>query len=429
MYGLAPLVSAKGGCRSRRQSRLLHCIQARSARVVSVFSVTISLAVLLAMRLMSFLFLLLLAVTAYTQNIGERCRKPSNRPGICVNIRECPVILAILDGQDPDLRILHESRCGFSGRIPVVCCPDPVVPITQPSNTNQPSSYAVQDVSNHRNVHLLPMDICGPVADARIYGGKETGLLEFPWMALIGYLIRGKIGFLCGGSLVNERYVLTAAHCVTGLESGYVLASVRLGEHNLDEETDCDVETKVCAPEPLNIDVEEGVPHPQYKGAVNKSDQKNDIALIRLKRPVSFSQSVVRPICLPVGLIHQNRNLDQKFLIVAGWGFTEKGRTSSSVQLKVNVPVVPLAKCSVIYQKITEIVPSQLCAGGVKGKDSCNGDSGGPLFFLGLVGEEQKAVQYGVVSFGPKPCGTENVPGVYTRVGHYMDWMLNNMRP
>ncbi|XP_066995226.2 CLIP domain-containing serine protease B4 [Anabrus simplex] len=376
------------------------------------------------MRLMSLLLVLLLAVTAFTQNIGERCRKPSNRPGTCVSIRECPVLLALLDRQNPNLSILHEARCGFSGRIPVVCCPDPVVPVTKPSTTNPPPSSAVQDVSNHRNVHLLPMDICGPVADSKIFGGKETGLLEFPWMALIGYLIRGEIGFHCGGSLVNERYVLTAAHCVTSLPNGFVLASVRLGEHNLDEEMDCDLETRVCAPGPLNFDVEEGVPHPQY----SKKVMKNDIAIIRLKGRVPFSQSVVRPICLPVGLRHQNRNLDQEFLVVAGWGVTENG-TSSPVQLKVNVPVVPLAKCSVIYQKIVQIGPSQLCAGGEKGKDSCNGDSGGPLFFLGLVGEEQKAVQYGVVSFGPKYCGTENMPGIYTRVGHYMDWILNNMRP
>lgn len=67
----------------------------------------------------------------------------------------------------------------------------------------------------------------------------------------------------------------------------------------------------------------------------------------------------------------------------------------------------------------------QLCAGGVKGKDSCKGDSGGPLMY-----ENDKTFEVvGVVSFGPSPCGRENIPGVYTKVFAYKDWIRSQVTP
>lgn len=76
------------------------------------------------------------------------------------------------------------------------------------------------DVTRHPNLRLLDHDLCGPISQQKIFGGNKTGVFDFPWMALIAYQTKNGPDFRCGGSLINKRYVLTAAHCVTDLPSG-----------------------------------------------------------------------------------------------------------------------------------------------------------------------------------------------------------------
>lgn len=70
-----------------------------------------------------------------------------------------------------------------------------------------------------------------------------------------------------------------------------------------------------------------------------------------------------------------------------------------------------------------------MCAGGKNKKDSCSGDSGGPMQVAGSLNRDIRFVQQGIVSFGPKVCAIEGFPGVYTRVAYYLDWILDNIRP
>lgn len=118
-------------------------------------------------------------------------------------------------------------------------------------------------------------------------------------------------------------------------------------------------------------------------------------------------------------------------MTVTGWGLydeqTLKGvyLIKSTVKRKVDVPIAAASKCN-IYTRIT---PNQICAGGEKGKDSCNGDSGGPLMYF-MVGEDGAKQWYeeGIVSFGPTECGGDLTPAVYTRTARYMNWILSNLR-
>ena len=120
-------------------------------------------------------------------------------------------------------------------------------------------------------------------------------------------------------------------------------------------------------------------------------------------------------------------------MFVAGWGATDpRGRNPADALQKLNVPIFDGVKCKEVYESRGGILnpDSQMCAGGEQGRDSCVGDSGSAL-----MREEQSKIdrlyQYkliGVVSFGPRFCGTDGVPGVYAKVRHYLPWILDSLQ-
>ncbi|KAF2898357.1 hypothetical protein ILUMI_07818, partial [Ignelater luminosus] len=269
-------------------------------------------------------------------------------------------------------------------------------------------------------VNLLPnRSVCGKQFTDRIVGGKIADPQEFPWMALIEYETKNGKDFQCGGTLINSRYVLTAAHCLK--EN---LVSVRLGEYDLDKEVDCfDEESNDCLDKPIDVKVQEKIPHEQFSLEVRS--YPHDIGLLRLSEDIPYSDSIM-PICLP---LEEIPNLsDEVNMTVAGWGVTES-RTSSPVKLKAELPVVPNIECSSVYERKTgvKISERQICAGGIKGVDACIGDSGNPLMFHDKRDDEENFIAIGVVSFGIK-CGDENIPGVYTRVSSYIQWIIDHIK-
>jgi Trypsin len=121
---------------------------------------------------------------------------------------------------------------------------------------------------------------CGVNSDDRIINGNLTKLFELPWMALLSYQARdGSRSFMCGGTLISPRYVLTAAHCIA-ISGNAKVVSVRLGEHDLSKNEDCEEydDEKICSSLPQDIDVESVLTHPDFDKATNG----NDIALVRL---------------------------------------------------------------------------------------------------------------------------------------------------
>lgn len=96
---------------------------------------------------------------------------------------------------------------------------------------------------------------------------------------------------------------------------------------------------------------------------------------------------------------------------------------------KIHIPIVSMDECRRVYRGRSSITKRQLCAGGFQGMDSCAGDSGGPLMIPTAHAKGSiKFVQHGIVSFGPRYCGTDGQPGIYTKVGWYLRWILDNMR-
>ncbi|RZC33967.1 Trypsin domain containing protein, partial [Asbolus verrucosus] len=241
-----------------------------------------------------------------------------------------------------------------------------------------------------------------------------------------------------GGTIINNRYILTAAHCISNK-----LIKVRVGEHDIGTKIDCRkmYGEKICAPPFKDLHIESAIFHPKF----DRRTYSHDVALLRVPYMnfsigTSYQQLVnsnlielkfsenIQPVCLPVNEV-RNYNLANQNVIVTGWGATEN-KSSSSELLKVHLQTVPLEECQNLYKNVGEAVTHrQICAGGSVKSDSCAGDSGGPLHVAAELHDNFRFIQQGIVSFGPKRCGRHNIlPGVYTKVAYYMDWILDNMK-
>ncbi|KAK9881048.1 hypothetical protein WA026_014392 [Henosepilachna vigintioctopunctata] len=364
-----------------------------------------------------------------SQNYDNSCDTPNRDSGRCISIYSCQILLNVVRSKDPtQVQFLRESQCGFQSN-PLVCCGrysnyrrELTSRPTEDNNFQNEDQNRNRDRTENRNRNgVLPdRTSCGRQTPDKILGGQATSPDEFPWMALLQYRkSNGATPFACGGSLISSRYVLTAAHCVTGkiLTAVGRLYRVRLGEWDTDSERDCQTQFNFqsCNDPPMDIDVERSIAHSGYSDTnINRYD---DIALVRLSRSVRTT-NFIRPICLP------NRSFSSpvgRELFVAGWGRTEYA-SSSSKKLKLKVPIAESQQCLRRFRTAgVTLRNKQLCAGGQAGKDSCSGDSGGPLMGTFNNDSAQWFVE-GVVSFGAR-CGTEGWPGIYTRVSEYLDWI------
>uniref|UniRef100_A0A1B6ENS7 limulus clotting factor C n=2 Tax=Cuerna arida TaxID=1464854 RepID=A0A1B6ENS7_9HEMI len=292
------------------------------------------------------------------------------------------------------------------------------------------SSIAVElrkDLTSHPNWKLLDRgDDCGYNVADRIIGGDEATLGQYPWIARLGYTYELDENntvdtYECGGTIINSMYVLTAAHCSPDIVM-LQLAEVRLGEHITTTDPDC--VDGVCAPPAQDIVVDEFICHEDY----DAKSYQNDICLLRLAKPIEFN-NYVAPICLPVYDFFQKQTFESSVMEVAGWGLTDIATgKSSNVLLTLTVPIKTQFICELAYSGKSEIIDKQMCAGGVVGKDSCSGDSGGPLMAPFSMDAPPRYFIVGIVSFGPKKCATTNTPGVYTKVSEYMTWILDNIK-
>ncbi|XP_055609288.1 CLIP domain-containing serine protease B4-like [Uranotaenia lowii] len=339
----------------------------------------------------------------------DECRDGAGARGICVPLRECTQTSHLLmrgNLSDAERDYLKKSSCGKLDSRQAVCCP-----LAHKLGNRFGAPAALPAIGQ-----------CGQTTGSRIVGGEIAMLDDFPWLARIQYYKSNKrFGFHCGGVLINERYVLTAAHCIQSVPSSWVVYKIRLGEYDTENAEDCNYhEPDDCVNAVKDILVAAYYIHDDYYQE-NGADY-NDIALIRMAETVEFTP-YIQPICLPSGDLLKKTDAVGTMLTVAGWGQTEN-KTASRYKMYLAVPEWKNDLCGDAFSSANvDIVDSQLCAGGVAGKDSCRGDSGGPLMKIEKVRDKSAWFLKGIVSFGTDKCGTENIPGVYTRINKYIDWI------
>ncbi|XP_076167242.1 trypsin-1-like [Ptiloglossa arizonensis] len=260
---------------------------------------------------------------------------------------------------------------------------------------------------------VLALQVCWAVPyglSPRITDGVDATPGEFPYQVSIQWGIPPLTQFshACGGSILNENYVLTAGHCIMKIGKLRVVA----GKYYLNKAEESD----------QIVNVARATVHSGYKGGV----AQHDIALLKLERPLKLNK-LVAPVKLPT---QNERQIGEA--VLSGWGSISKKiiPVLPTVLQKAIVPILNNDDClaeltaqEVIGQK-PELFETQVCSGSA-GKEisACSGDSGGPL--AQMIGGH--AVQVGIVSWGMMPCGSSHMPSVYTRVASYIDWINTHM--
>ncbi|XP_066579321.1 tryptase-2 [Amia ocellicauda] len=256
-------------------------------------------------------------------------------------------------------------------------------------------------VSSHPHLRPHPRPHLHTHPRNSIVGGEDAKEGQWPWQVYLEITTMDGYQVGCGGSLISDRWVLTAAHCVK-FPLKWWESEVILGAHSLDEPSEHEVRrtmNKVIFHEEY-MDVKKGF----------------DIALIELNATVT-TNAYIKPVTLAGA--EDECSVDWECW-ATGWGAFLEGEPLPEPKTlqEVQVPVVHNEHCMEQYYGRFFIFPEMMCAG-EEGLDSCQGDSGGPLVCRKTG---QPWVQAGVTSFGAG-CGQEDSPGVYTRVSSYRDWI------
>ncbi|KAL1117512.1 hypothetical protein AAG570_003831, partial [Ranatra chinensis] len=357
---------------------------------------------------------------------GEECKREGEQVWNCKAASECRHL---------DVKRRQPAICSFDDQdplMPIICCPPlPPAPAPQVPSPTVDSPRAPVVLLPRPNPPPPPTQATPPPSttppNRERFSPKVAVLREYYLPAiqeyffveylqtLIGYGPQEDKAWLCGGTLISDRYVLSAAHCSSSYSGDARWA--RLGE--LDHTSDAD------QARPEDFEISARYDHPDYKPPA----VYNDISLYKLDRGVVFSD-YIKPACL-----HPYKELPGSKAVVTGWGRTSFVGATSDHLLEVEIPIVEGEHCKMLMGvKNSTKVPNgidtdtMVCAGDLAGgKDTCTGDSGGPLIFEDLNADCLKFL-IGVTSYG-RQCALPNSPGVYTRVSHYIAWIESIVWP
>ncbi|XP_075385713.1 vitamin K-dependent protein C isoform X2 [Tenrec ecaudatus] len=271
-------------------------------------------------------------------------------------------------------------------------------PLDDPRQCEPAAKFPCGRTAKKKRIHLK-RDL--EEMDPRLINGQLTRWGESPWQ---GILLDAKKKLACGAVLIHRSWVLTAAHCVEEAKK----LTVRLGEYDLRRWENWEVD----------LDIQKIIIHPNY----TRRTSDNDIALLRLDKPVMLSQAIV-PICLPdSGLSERELTQVGQEMVVTGWGFrSETKRNRTFILNFIKIPMVPRNEC---IEAMNNVVTENMLCAGILGdsRDACEGDSGGPM----VTSFHGTWFLVGLVSWG-EGCGRLNNYGIYTKVSQYLDWIHSHI--
>ncbi|XP_026739077.1 trypsin, alkaline C-like isoform X2 [Trichoplusia ni] len=246
---------------------------------------------------------------------------------------------------------------------------------------------------------FLAVAAAAPENPQRIVGGSLTTINQYPTIAslLFSWTSWGTHSQACGGTILNNKSILTAAHCTAGDSAAQW--KVRVG-------------STFANSGGVVHNTQQIINHPNY----TPSTFNNDISIIRIASTISFNNNVK---AAPIA--GSNYNLANNQVVwAAGWGTTSSGGPSSEQLRHVQIWTIAQNTCAQRYAEVgMSITNNMLCSGwlDVGGRDQCQGDSGGPLYHNGVV--------VGVCSFG-WGCAQARYPGVNARVSSFTSWIQSN---
>lgn len=253
---------------------------------------------------------------------------------------------------------------------------------------------------------MNPMGSCGSpqVQFSRVIAGDDATRGAWPWQILM--LFNGRPG--CGGSIISNRWVVTAAHCVDRREHYPHKFEVRVGEHDRNVKEGSEVDMKVARV----------VTHENY----DRTKLNNDIALFKLEKPIQFNKWV-QPVCLPDADVKPGHDC-----YITGWGKIKHPGDMHTLLQQARMPVVTNDVCDrQNYENIgLHVTDAMICGGeGRKTKISgCHGDSGGP-FVCKVNGRWEL---HGDVSHGSPRCLSRETYTVFARTTYFKKWIEKQIR-
>lgn len=253
---------------------------------------------------------------------------------------------------------------------------------------------------DHPTYRIPPNLICQNNGD-RIVGGVDAIAHSWPWIINLTFG-----GYVCGGTIIDDTTVLTAAHCCDGFQNRVRHVKGTIGDHRYDKIDAGEQEFKATRV----------VTHPDY----SRRTIANDICVVKFPTmDLNYRKTAARACLPPAGWTPP----DGQRCWSAGWGIMSNGKPADVLQ-EVDLEIISDEKCEKTKNSGYLVEGAMMCAGWLEGgKDGCQGDSGGPLI---CANDQNHPIIAGITSWG-FGCGTKNSPGVWTKVSSYIPWIQSLM--